>query len=295
MRLLFAIPHFFAGIDANATNRSQRPAARQERMQALVATIAALQQTFGTGVYGLDHFRHASWQAVAPAASRLDIVICTAGDRHLLDDVPTLRPYFHHHPSEVEPSMLGFACHRVLAAARGRYDYYAYLEDDIVLNDPLFFKKRRLFDDRFGPMALLQPNRYELQAAGAVQKLYVDYQLTPARTARYQDLAETPRLMMPFLDEAIAFERSTYPSAGSFFLDGEQLARWVASSAFLDGDVSYLSPLDSAATLSVMKTFRIFKPVLDQAWFLEVLHASPRWIGWAARQTRLVPRERVPQ
>jgi hypothetical protein len=43
--------------------------------------------------------------------------------------------------------------------------------------------------------------------------------------------------------------------------------------------VSYLSPLDSAVTLSVMKTFRIYKPVLDQAGFLEVLHASPRSIG----------------
>jgi hypothetical protein len=39
-----------------------------------------------------------------------------------------------------------------------------------------------------------------------------------------------------------------------------------------------LSPLDSAVTLSVMKTFLVYKPVLEQAWFLEVLHASPRWI-----------------
>ncbi|WP_157043808.1 hypothetical protein [Nitrobacter hamburgensis] len=43
--------------------------------------------------------------------------------------------------------------------------------------------------------------------------------------------------------------------------------------------MSYLSSLDSAVTLSVMKTFRVYKSVLDQAWFLEVLHASPRCIG----------------
>ena len=64
----------------------------------------------------------------------------------------------------------------------------------------------------------------------------------------------------------------------------------MAAPAFLDGDVSYLSPLDSAATLSVMKTFHVYKPVLDQAWFLEVEHASPRWIAAAQRQTRLIPR-----
>jgi hypothetical protein len=68
-------------------------------------------------------------------------------------------------------------------------------------------------------------------------------------------------------------------AAGCFFLSDEQLTMLVDGPYFLDGDVSYLSPLDSAVTLSVMKTFRVYKPVLDQAWFLEVLHASPRWIG----------------
>jgi hypothetical protein len=294
MRLLFAIPHFFAGVDPNATNRSQRPAARQERVTALVATISALQRTFGDGIYGLDHFRHAAWQAAPPDATRLDIAVCTAGDRHLLDDVPMLRPCFRHHAAAADPAMLGFECHRVLAAARGRYDYYAYLEDDIVLDDPLFFRKRCLFDERFGPEALLQPNRFEAQTGSAVQKLYVDYRLTPARTARYQDLADRARLEMPFLGETIAFERTPYPSSGAFFLSEAQLARWVAAPAFRDGDVSYLSPLDSAATLSVMKTFRIYKPVLDQAWFLKVEHASPRWIAWATRQTRLEPRASAP-
>lgn len=289
MRLLFVIPHFFAARDANATNRSQRPAARQERLSALAATLSALHQTFGAGIYGLDHFRHAAWQAAAPGRHELDIVLCTTGKAHLLDELQQLRPLFRHHPTAAEPAMLGFECHKLLADARGRHDYYAYLEDDIVLPDPLFFHKRRRFDDLFAPEALLQPNRYELQQGGVVQKLYVDYHLAPARTRAYQNLAEAPRLTLPFLDEVIAFERSAYPSSGCFFLDEEQLARWVRSPAFLDGDVSYLSPLDSAATLSVMKSFRIYKPVLDQAWFLEVRHASPRWIGWAARQTRLVP------
>jgi hypothetical protein len=289
MRLLFVIPHFFQGSDAEATNRSRRPAARQERRNALAATLSALQQTFGAGIYGLDHFRHAAWQAAPPTRHALDIVVCTTGESHLLDEMPELRPLFRHHPSEAEPERLGFECHKLLAAARGRYDYYAYLEDDIVLNDPLFFVKRRLFDRLFAPDALLQPNRYELRSGGVMQKLYVDYHLAPARTAGYQNLAEAPRLTLPFLDETITLERSAYPSAGCFFLDAEQLARWARAPAFLDGDISYLSALDSAATLSVMKTFRIYKPVLDQAWFLEVLHASPRWIGGAARQTRLIP------
>jgi hypothetical protein len=287
MRLLFVIPHFFKGIDARATNRSHRADARDERMRSLIATIASLHQNLGAGAYGLDHFSRVAWQPAA--ANIVDIVVCTTGDAHLLDDLPRLHPSYRHHATTADPLLLGFECHRVLREARGRYDYYGYLEDDIVLIDPLFFRKRRLFDQRFGPDALLQPNRYEARPDGAVRKLYVDYRLSPARTAAYQEVAVQPLLEIPFIDETIAFERTSYPSAGCFFLNAEQLAKWVGAPAFLDGDVSYLSPLDSAATLSIMKTFRIYKPALAQASFLEVLHASPRWIPTVSEMARLAP------
>ena len=218
----------------------------------------------------------------------VDLVICTTGEAHLLDGLTPLQPLFRRHATTADPMMLGFECHKVLRDARGRYDYYGYVEDDVVVVDPLFFSKRRLFDGRFGPHALLQPHRDEVSPAGPVNKLYVDYRLNPRVTARYQDLAEEPRLDMPFLDGIVSFERTPYPSAGCFFLNKAQLMVWTEGPHFLDGDVSYMSPLDSAVTLSVMKTFRVYKAVLDDAWFLEVLHASPRWISLAAQQTRLV-------
>jgi hypothetical protein len=100
-------------------------------------------------------------------------------------------------------------------------------------------------------------------------------------SARYRTLPESRQhpAAATSLDETITFERTPYPSAGCFFLNDEQLSILTGSPHFLDGDVSYLSPLDPAVTLSVMKTFRVYKPVLDQACFLEVLHGSPRWIG----------------
>jgi hypothetical protein len=291
LRLLFVIPHFFSANKPNGTNRSRSPTARDERIRALMATIGGLHQTFGQAVYGLDHFGRAAWQASPPTRHVVDIVICTTGSAHLLDALPPQHPPYRHHMATVDPEMLGFECHRLLREARGRYDYYGYIEDDIVLLDPLFFRKRQSFDRRFGPEALLQPNRYEARPDGPVQKLYVDYHLSPARTAPYQNVREQPRLELPFLDETIIFERTSYPSAGCFFLNPEQLEIWAESPASRDHDVSYLSPLDSAVTLSIMKTFRVYKPVLDQAWFLEVLHASPRWIHSVAELTRLVPRE----
>ncbi|MGY3585705.1 hypothetical protein ACVIGB_005240 [Bradyrhizobium sp. USDA 4341] len=291
VRILVVIPHFFRGTDPNATNRSTQPQARRERLHALSATISSLHQTFGSSTYGLDHFQRSAWQAAPHIPHVLDIVVCTTGNAHLLDENPYLRTSCRHHAAEVDPLLLGFECHRLLANARGRYDFFCYVEDDIVVSDPLFFRKRTLFDRQFGPDVLLQPNRYEIRPDGPVKKLYVDYHLAPGLTSTYQDVAREPELNMLFLEETIVFQRTSYPSAGCFFLNSEQLARWVDSPAFCDGDVSYLSPLDSAVTLSVMKTFRIYKAALDQAWFLEVLHTSPRWVASATQLTRLVPRD----
>jgi hypothetical protein len=288
MRILLAMPHFFDARGTDITNRSRRADARQERLRALIAAVAGVHQALGSATYGLDHEKRTSWQMASATPHALDLVICTAGDAHLLAELAPLRLAFRHHATDAAPMMLGFECHKVLRDAHGRYDYVGYLEDDIVLIDPLFFHKRRLFDRRFGPEALLQPNRYEASPSGPVHKLYVDYRLNPRVTAKYQNIAEAPRLDLPFLDGTVGFERTTYPSAGCFFLNDEQLGIWTASKNFLDGDVSYMSPLDSAVTLSIMKTFRVYKPVLDQAWFLEVLHASPRWISLAAGETRLV-------
>jgi len=276
------MPHFFDRKGADKTNRSRQASARDERLRSLIAAISSPHQALGTATYGLNHGEAKAERSMPKQPYTVDLVVCTAGDSHLLDEIRPLDHLYHHHPTKAEPIMLGFECHKVLRDARGRYDYYAFVEDDVVLSDPIFFKKRRLFDQHFEPRALLQPNRYELQPTGPVNKLYVDYKLRPQVTEKYQNIAEAPRLDMPFVDEAIAFERTTYPSAGCFFLNAEQLKLWSDGPYFLDGDVSYMSPLDSAVTLSVMKTFRIYKPCLEQAWFLEVLHASPRWIGSAA-------------
>jgi hypothetical protein len=276
------MPHFFDRQGSDTTNRSRQAGAKDERLRSLIAAICGPHQALGTATYGLDHQQAKAWRMMPKNPYTIDLVVCTTGDKHLLNEVQALSALFHHHPTDAEPLMLGFECHKVLRDARGRYDYYGFVEDDVVITDPLFFTKRRLFDRVFPELALLQPNRYELNPAGPVNKLYVDYRLNPRVTETYQNLADEPRIEMPFVDDVVVFERTTYPSAGCFFLNGEQLDHWIESPFFLDGDVSYMSPLDSAVTLSVMKTFRVYKARLEQAWFLEVLHASPRWIGSVA-------------
>ena len=48
---------------------------------------------------------------------------------------------------------------------------------------------------------------------------------------------------------------------------------------FFDRDISFAGPLESAATLGIMKTFRIYKPANDNAGFFEILHTNNRYLG----------------
>jgi hypothetical protein len=230
-------------------------------LRALVASISSLHRALGASAYGLDHGQRTAWPMTAAQPHALDIVIVTAEQDYLVAELAALQRMFRHRATTADPKMLGFECHKLLREVRGLCDYCGYVDDDIVIVDPLFLRKRRLFDRVFGPRALQQHNRYETSAIGPVTKLYVDYRIGSHVTSRDQDITDAPRLEMSFLDDTIAFERPSYPSASGFFLNDEQLVMFVDGPHFLDGDVSYLSPLDSALRRSVMKTFRIYKPV----------------------------------
>ena len=91
---------------------------------------------------------------------------------------------FAHRPTGAEPLYLGFECQAVLRERLGDYDYYCYLEDDLILRDPWFFLKLRWFNGHLGDEALLQPNRYEIARSGAAMKAYVDGEIGPMDSHR---------------------------------------------------------------------------------------------------------------
>jgi hypothetical protein len=155
---------------------------------------------------------------------------------------------------------LGFECHAVLRERRGQCDYYGYLEDDLILHDPWFFAKMVWFNKSVGDDCLLQPNRYESSPLGTAQKLYVDGNLGPDVTARFQNIQEQPEIVGSVLETPIRFLRVLNPHSGCFFLNPAQMEHWLEQPYFLDRDASFVGPLESAATLGIMRTFRVFKP-----------------------------------
>ncbi|MGQ9368812.1 hypothetical protein [Azospirillum sp. ST 5-10] len=281
MRILIAIPHYAEG---GSGYYGSTGADRSVRAAALADTVLALHRTLGGQQSLLLNRRHnVRARANGAAEAVLDVVVCTTGAHHALDGLALPAATWRHHPTAAEPTLLGFECHAALAADLDGYDWYGYLEDDLLVQDPLFLVKLAWFQSLAGPSALLLPNRYEL-LRDSPEKLYIDGHLDPGFAGRWQNVHEQPRLAGTVMGARVVLQRPNNPHAGCFILSAAQMRRWASSPWFLDRDVAFAGPLESAATLGMLKTFRVYKPAAESAGFLEIRHRNNRYLGnWLAR------------
>lgn len=286
MRILLTIAHFFKPAGGNHGSQRQDP---RPRIQALSLSLAALQQLFSKSQGMIDIAQRLTLPANAPQACDLDVVICTTQGHHLLEQLTLPYHFYRHHPTQAEPLLLGFECQAVLRECLGLYDYYCFLEDDLILHDPWFFAKLAWFTEQAGDLSLLQPNRYEVSTHALTCKTYIDGSLSPKATAAFQNVQEKPQLQGSFLGQPVFFQRALNPHSGCYFLNANQMEHWAKQPDFLDRDIHFVGPLESAATLGIMKTFRVYKPALEQANFLEIQHFGERFLSLIGQHVSLVP------
>ncbi len=284
MRILFAIPHHYApGAGRHASQRADP----LPRLRALSACLSALHTVFGAP-QGIIHIAD---RRVLPAnqrsAHQIRIHLVTDGQRHLLERLPLPAALYRHSPAEVPFAHLGFACQRLLAAHLGEFDYYAYLEDDLILHDPLFFHKLAWFTAQAGEECLLQPNRYEAGPAAPLRKVYVDGDIRPEASAAFQDIARQPEIRAFALGSELRFVRPLNPHSGCYFLNAAQMRRWAAAPDFGRPSAAFIGPLESAATLGVMRHFRVYKPAPENAAFLEIRHYGTGFLDLAGKSLSL--------
>ena len=276
MKILVAIPHYFK--DEGSRKYGSLRSDPAPRVAALRATILALHEV-AAGPPGL---LFPPTRKVVPTnqktTHRLDVVVCTTGGSHVLDTLDLSSRFYRAHATAAEPMLLGFECHDVLRAGLEDADMFCYLEDDIIIRDPWFFTKLAWFAAWSGPGRLLQPNRYELSAKARVHKLYIDGDIDAKFTAKYQTPPDMPELVTRVMNQALRFRAGPNPHSGCFFLTKAQMRRWAGRDYFLDRDTGFMGPLESAATLGVLRCFEIYKPAPDCASFLEVLHGDNRYL-----------------
>jgi hypothetical protein len=287
MRILAAIPHYYARRGDDSPDGQWHGSVRQdsrERISAVSACIASLHQLYGPAQCIIDHSSRVAVPANGRTAGRVDVVVCTTGADHLLDGLGLPAGAFTHRPTDGAAPLLGFECHAVLRDRLGEYDYYAYLEDDLIAHDPWLFVKLGWFTAELGDGVLLQPNRYEVGPLGLVGKAYIDGDLTAEATAPFQDVSVATVATGRLLGTTVEFRRAMNPHAGCFFLNARQMETWAHRADFLDRDTSFVGPLESAATLGIMRAFRVYKAAAESAGFLEIQHFGTAYIGQLRRR-----------
>jgi hypothetical protein len=289
VKVLVVIPHYF---DPHGSGRhgSTGPDAGR-RIAALSRSLLGLRETLGPhqaflyclheNVPGRGNGR--LLRVNDSSASRLDIVICTAGHNHLVGQLLVPPHFFRHQPVQTDPMLVGFACRGVLKAHLGQYDYYCYMEDDLLLTDSFFLLKLAWFNATFGDAAVLLPHRFETSEKEPLQKLYIDGPVREDFTAKWQDINDRRHLRAEVFGQEMLFERWPNPHSGCFFLNARQMEKWAASEDFAAIDCSFAGPLESAVSLGIMKNFRIYKPSCANAGFFEVRHLDNRYLGAALR------------
>ncbi len=292
MNIAFAIPHYYDP-EGPGGNASLQPG-REYRARALAALILSLHENFGRVQITANLSRAAIGQSMnAAQGNHVNIVVVTHGNKHTLAELSELSHLFAVHnvaPEQCAPQFLGVRCREVLASLylkRPEYfDYYGYTEDDNLLHDPLFFDKLRLFTAAYGDDCLLLPNRYEVESSGSFSdkrsmaarigiKLYCDAELEGMVPKEYPlfrtgEIAET--VSLECLGRTVRFCRPGNPHAGCYFLNAEQMRRFMETPYFLEQSAEFIGPLESSATLGILKRFAVYKPHPDNANFLELQH-----------------------
>jgi hypothetical protein len=283
MRIAFLIPHFFGGTQPSSVHGSFRPDARAIRRSVLDRAIFQIHSLFGPTYAALIKIAEESRRDIVelPNPHRLDfdIFVFTAGTQHLLAELECGPKHYRHVETDADSLFLGFECARWIKDHLGSYDLYTYLEDDIVLRDPLYFDKIELFNRTFEAGKnglLLQPQRYEetLNSSNPADmattcRVYLDYQSRTAPSFRGDDL------VLHFAGKPVRFAPALNPHAGCYTVNNEQAARMAAHPDFLDTRKIYITPFDTAATAFIDRALKIYKPAAESLPFLEVQHGHP--------------------
>jgi len=283
MKILFTIPHYFNPEGGGKYGSTGNNAV--QRIEALSRCISSVYQLFGQKQFFIDISTHTAVPVNDFQKNDIDIIVLTTQNRHLLKSLRTSPELYTHREVITEAMMLGFECKKVLAENSGKYDYYCYLEDDLTINDPWFFTKLKWFNNLTSDNYLLQPNRYEISSGETANKVYVDGNIRSRATEKFQDINDSQTLTGLVMGENILFKRVLNPHSGCYFLNENQIKKWMQQSYFEENNTDFIGPLESAATLGIMKTFKIYKP--DPPGFLEIFHNGTSFLNLVGNKVKI--------
>jgi hypothetical protein len=280
MRVLLVVAHYFKP-DSEGRHSSTSASMQARRYQAMTQSLLNWRALCDPPcLIDIETKSFIKDQSVNTGI-QLDIALLVHEDNHLVDKtlVSAFKPRIVHVQTNA-PKMLPFGAHQFIADHCNQYDWFIYSEDDLVLHDTSVFVKQAAFQNRFGVSQVLQPNRFELNPTGQSVKTYIDGNLRSGFIDPLLDqyAGSSPRsLELEYGSQRIEMRLARNPHSGFFMLSAEQVGTWIKKPHFLDMDCSFISPLESAASLSLLKSFAVYKSYGASMNFLEIEHLDNKF------------------
>jgi hypothetical protein len=286
LRVRAAIPHFFAetaGGSGYGSGRSGQRLARCIALARCLSSLLALRRSPTDAVLHIGDRCIDTWPAESSrlqrtAAMELELHVFSDGVHQLDDVLDVFSGRIQVHALELDnPRLLPIHCRNWLLQ-QPPADLNLYLEDDLVISDPLFLDKQLWFLQRTQHAAVLMPHRVEPSTSGPQAQLLVDGPLAPAFIQRF--CTPTTNAAQGRFDPGgplIQFDLASNPHSGCFVVSAPQLQRLSQLELPSDG---FVSPLETAATLTVLAHFPVFKPAAGQQRFLQIEHGHPSFLGF---------------
>ncbi len=155
---------------------------------------------------------------------------------------------------------------KLMARLSESFDWFLFMEDDIVIHDSSFLDKLRLFNDYCPePNGILFPNRYEMLEG---TKRYIDLS--------FQHQAAWDRLSA-FEINGVKYAECENPHAALYCLTAQQLKQWAQSQRDWRQLDFMVGPQECAASFSLLENFLIYKPHPQNIYSLEVEHYDTKY------------------
>lgn len=288
MRVSLCIPHYFKPSDDKDGYGSTRQTARITRTLSLgrcLGSLISLQRlnrncVFNMASQAIEHYAiNNSTDPLSPL--EIEITVCTDGENTLGEVLDEFRHFIQIKTFELEePKNLPIATRDWLLRTRDNgehFDLYVYLEDDIVINDLEFFNKQLWFLSHTKGRFCLMPHRYEPVFRRKVGRLLIDGPLKPSLVRRFSEPRPNAGRGIYRGIHPIEFDIPENPHSGLFVISNPQKEYLSSKKLATDG---FISPLETAATLTVLEHFTVFKPSVDCTNFLTIEHGHPSFTSF---------------
>ncbi len=187
-------------------------------------------------------------------------------------------PEYLKHKTEVyysqqqDPMFVEYNAHDVFKLHVNAYDYFLFLEDDIILNDSWFLEKIKNFNDASPKNNfVLLPHRFEYYIG---LKYYFEQSVLIKDTLQPHKYLE----QLTIISGGIKFSIYENPHAAFYCLNKEQMQLWINSGYKWKNKVVAFGALESAATFCLYENFQFFNPHPDNISYFEVQHYGNKYM-----------------